>query len=94
MDLELKNMLRKGAVKRTQPAQGEFFSNLFLMGTKDVGYRPVISLKMLNQLIPFLHFKLDGLSQLKHLIQEEDWLWKLDMSDAYFCVPLDQSSTK
>ena len=70
MDLELKEMLRKGAIKRTQPAQGEFLSNLFLLGQKDGGYRPVTNLKTLNQFIPFLHFKMEGLSQLKNIIQE------------------------
>ena len=33
VDLELKEMLRrKGAIMRTQPAQGEFLSNLFFVG--------------------------------------------------------------
>ena len=73
VDLELKEMSRKGAIKRTQSVQGEFLSNLFLVWKKD-GYRPVISLKMLSQFIPFLHFQMEGLSQLKQLIQEEDWM--------------------
>ena len=94
VDLELKEMLKKGAIMRTQPAQGEFLSILFLMGKKDGGYRPVINLKMLNQFIPFLHFKLEGLSQLKHIIQEGDWMCKLDLKDAYFSVPLDRNSRK
>ena len=88
VDLELKEMLRKGAIMRTQPTQGEFLSNLFLMGKKDGGYRPVINLKMLNQFIPFLYFRIEGLSQLKHIIQEGDWMYKLDLKDAYFSVPL------
>ena len=88
VDLELKEMLRKGAIMRTQPTQGEFLSNLFLMGKKDEGYRPVINLKMLNQFILFLYFRIEGLSQLKHIIQEGDWMYKLDLKDAYFSVPL------
>ena len=94
VDLELKEMLKKGAIMRTQPAQGEFLSNLFLMGKKDGGYRPVINLKMLNQFIPFLHFKMEGLSQLKRIIQEGDWMCKLDLKDAFFSVPLDRNSRK
>ena len=35
VDLELKEMLKKGAIMRTQPAQGEFLSNLFLVRKKD-----------------------------------------------------------
>ena len=87
VDLKLKEMLRKGAIKRTQPVQGKFLSNLFLAREKDGGYRPVINLKILNQFIPFLHFKMEGLSQLKRLIQ-------LDLKNAYFSVPLDQNSRK
>ena len=30
VDLELKEMLKKGAIKRTQPIQGVFMRNLFL----------------------------------------------------------------
>ena len=81
-------MLRKGVIKRTQPAQGEFLSK-FLVEKKDGGYRPVINLRMLNQFISFLHFKMEGLSQLKHIIQEGDWMCKLDLKDEYFSVPLD-----
>ena len=59
VDLELKEMLRKGAIKRAQPAQGEFLSNLFLVRKKDGGYRPVINLKMLNHSFsPFQNGKL------------------------------------
>ena len=94
VDLELKKILQKGTIKRTQPVQGEFLSNLFLVGKKDGGYRPVINLKMLNQFIPFLHFKMEGLSQLKHLIQEGDGMCKLDLKDAYFSEPLDRHSRK
>ena len=72
VDLELKEILRKGAIKRAQPVQGEFLSNLFLVRKKNGGYRPVINLKMLNQFIPFLHFKMESFSQLKHITQKGD----------------------
>ena len=94
VDVELKEMLKKGTIMGAQLGQGEFLSNLFLVGKKDGGYRPVINLKMLNQFIPFLHFKMEGLSQLKHIIQEGDWMCKLDLKDAYFSVPLDRNSRK
>ena len=72
VDLELKEMLRKGAIKRAQPPQREFLSNLFLVRKKDGDYRPVINLEMLNQFIPFLHFKMESFSQLKHITQKGD----------------------
>ena len=87
-------MLRKEAIKRTQPVQGEFLNNLPLVGKKDVGYLPVINLKMLIQFALFLHVRMEGLSQLKFLVQEGDWMCKLHLKDAYFSVPLDQNSRK
>ena len=83
VDFELKEMSRKGKIKRTQPVQGEFLRKLFFVRKKDGGYRPVINLKMLNQFVPFLYFKMEGFSQLKHLILEGDWMSKLDLKDAY-----------
>ena len=34
VDLKLKEILRKREIKRTQPFQGEFLRNLFLVGNK------------------------------------------------------------
>ena len=63
-------------------------------GKKDGVYHPVINLKMLNQFITFLHFKMEGLFQLNHIIQGQDWMCKLNLKDEYFSVPLDQNSRK
>ena len=64
--------------------------NLFLVGKKDGDYRPVINLKLFNQFVPFLHLKIEGLPHLKHIIQEGDWMCKLDLKDAYFSVPFEE----
>ena len=69
-------------------------SNVFLVWNKDRYHRSIINLKMLNRFVSFLHFKMEGLSQLKHLIQERNWMCKLELKDAYFIVPLDWSSRK
>ena len=49
---------------------------------------------MLNQFILFLDFKIEGISQLKHIIQEGDWMCKLDLKEAYLSVSLDQNFRK
>lgn len=48
----------------------EFLSCLFLVAKKDAGYRPKINRKNLNPYIPYLHFKMEGLSVLKDLSQK------------------------
>ena len=48
------------------------------------GNMQVVNLKKLNQNIPYVHFRLEGLSLLKELLQKGDFLWKLDLQDAFF----------
>ena len=85
-------MLKKGAIRKVQPSKGEFVSNLFLVKKKDGGQRPVINLKQLNAYIPYCHFKMEGLQNLKYMLQKGDYMCKLDLKDAYFSVPLEKNS--
>ena len=54
--------------------KGQILSNLFLVGKKDGGNRPVINLKNLNASIPYLHFKMEGLHLLKDILKEKDYV--------------------
>ena len=85
-------MLKKGSIRKVHPSKGEFVSNLFLEKKKDGGQRPVVNLKQLNAFIPYCHFKMEGLQNLKYMLQKGDYIYKLDLKDAYFSVPLDKNS--
>ena len=61
---------------------------------KDGGHRPVINLTFLNSFIPYQHFKMVGMYLIKDLLQEHDFLIKIDPEDVYFGIPLDKSSRK
>jgi len=87
LQLVRQEMLRKGAIKETTPANG-FYSNLFLVPKKDGGQRPVINLKALNQYVQKQHFKIEGIHNLKDLLQPRDWLAKVDLKDAFFTIPI------
>ena len=91
---EIKEMLRKGAIQQVKSEPGEFLSNLFLVNKKDGGHQPVINLKFLNSFIPYQHFKMEGMHLIKDLLEEHDFLIKIDLKDAYFGIPLDKSSRK
>ena len=89
---EIKEILRKGAIQQLRSEPEEFLSNLFLVNKKDGGHQPVINLKFLNSFIPYQHFKMEGMHLIKDLLQEHDFLIKIDLKDAYFGIPLDKSS--
>ena len=48
----------------------------------------MINLKDLNQFLAFDHFNVESLQTAKDLIQERDWMIKLDLKEAYHSVPV------
>ena len=68
INLEIKEMLRKGAIQQVKSEPEEFLSNLFLVNKKDGGHRPVINLKFLNSFIPYQHFIMEEMHLIKDLL--------------------------
>ena len=58
INLEINEMLRKGAIQQVESEPGDFLSNLFLVNKKDGGHRPEINLKFLNSFMLYRHFKM------------------------------------
>ena len=89
VDLELKEMLRKGTIKRTQPVQGEFLSNLSLIGKK----RSRLFLCNQSENVESVHFFSPFQNGRPFSIKAlntgggKDWFCKLDQKYAYFSLP-------
>ena len=85
-------MLEKRSISKVCHSKREFYSSLFLISKKDGGNQAVINLKDLNQIIPYKHFKMEGLQM--YVLQKRDYMCKIDLKDAYFSVPLHKDSRK
>lgn len=85
------NILFKGAILAVKNLKGLFLRSLFLVGKKDGGNRPVISLKELNKKFSHAHFKMEGLSLLKEMLLPGEFMCNIDV---YFTVPLSKHSQK
>lgn len=68
-----------------------FISRCSSFQKKDGGARPIIDLRELNKFIHWEHLKMDGIHLIKDLLQEGDWMIKIDLRDAYFALPIHQS---
>ena len=84
--------VEKGAIQKAETAQEEFLSNIFLVGKKDGGNRSVINLKKLDAFISNEYFTMEGLHYLKFLLEQTDFLCKIDLRQAYFAIPLSEHS--
>ena len=88
LEVEIQEMLEKGAIQESQTKGRGFVSKVFLVPKKDGGQRPVINLKKLNEFVHTEHFKMEGIHLLKDLLRKGDWMTKVDLKDAYFMVPI------
>ena len=63
-------------------------------GVEERRNRPLINQRDIGSFVPYKHFKKKGLHCLKFLLQESDFLCKIDLKDAHLSVPLYKSSRK
>ena len=94
VDLEVNSMLRKGAIRLAIPKEDQILSNIFLRPKITGGDRPVLNLRELNQFIPYQHFKMEGLKDLKTIVNQGNLFRKIDLKDAHYTIPLSTKSRK
>ena len=69
-------------------------SIIFTVPRKDEGNRPVLDLKKLKNFIHCLRFKMEGLFLVRELLSPNDWMYKLDLKDAYFSKSIHRNLQK
>ena len=87
-------MFRKGVIAVSDTKGDQFLSSLFLLKKRDGRNCPVVNLKNLNSNILYQHFKMEGLFLLKEMFLPGDKMFKIDLKDAYFVIPLSVKSRK
>lgn len=91
---EVNKLLAKGAILKVDPVEGQFISNIFLVPKKDGTLRPVINLKNLNTFVKYQHFKQENISFALDLINRNDFLTSIDLTDAYFSLGIHKDFKK
>ena len=88
-------LVDKGAVERVQnPHSPGFYSRLFLVPKKDGTWRPILDLSHLNTFVANDSFKMETQSSIRLAVRPDQWGVSLDLSDAYFHVPIHLGSRK
>ena len=89
---EISSLVEKGAVAPIKKHQVRLTSPLFVVPKSGGGWRPIIDLRQLNQYIDSPHFKMEGLHMLPSLLQQETYMAKIDLKDAYLTVVVAKDS--
>ena len=91
---EVNELVSKGAIVPCEWESEQFVSNIFIVPKPNGKVRPVINLRHLNKFVVYEHFKQEHLKITLDLIQENDYFIKIDLTEAYFSVPIDEEYTK
>lgn len=90
MTKELKNLLIQGVVEKCLSKTG-FLSRLFLIPKTNGKLRQIFDLRRLNYFLNPRKFHVINQAQIPVFLQAGDFLGKLDLSQAYFHIPIKES---
>ena len=86
---EVFKMLLKGPLEpEDQPSPG-FYSRLFLAEKVMGGWWPIIDMSTLNGFVtPSEWFQIETVTSVLRSIRKGDWMFSVDLKDAYFQIPV------
>ena len=82
-------MIDKRAITPVQKVTSlGFYSRLFLVTKPGKKWRPVIDLSVVNKYLHVPTFKMETAKNIRDSLQEGEWVTSLDLTDAYFHIPI------
>lgn len=95
LKIHVQEMLTKQAIEPvTDKSSLGYYSHMFLVPKKNGKLRPIIDLSRLNDFLVCPSFKMETPSSVAAAVQPNDWGTSLDLTDAYFHVPIAQKFRK
>ena len=86
IDEEVRSLLSKNVIERSQPETGEIISPIFLRPKKESGkFRVIFNLKGLNEYVTYHRFKMDTLQSAINLMTPGCYMTSIDLRDAKIC---------
>ena len=87
-------LVKKAITHVRKPSTLGYYSRLFLVPKPMRGWRPVIDLSMLNNHLHVPTFKMETAKSIRKSIRKGEWVTSIDLTDAYFHVPIHPQSQK
>lgn len=91
---EISVLLTKRAIHRCEPVDDQFVSTIFTRVKRNGSIRMILNLKQLNLFIKYRHFKMEHLDSVLDMVQQNDFFCSIDLTDAYFSVPIHSEHRK
>ena len=92
LNAEISKLLLKGTIRSVNFTNAAFYSRVFLVPKKGGDLRPVIDSSALNQFVINQYFQMENISCRKQILNQNDFMVKLDLKDAYLTVGVHEQS--
>ena len=90
--LKLATLLKQKVIEKTFPSGNNYISPIFFVPKKLQGWCLILNLKRFNLNLRCIHFKMEILEHICHLVKCHDFMCSIDLSDAYYSLPIDEQS--
>lgn len=90
----IESLISINAVNKCKPRNDQFISPYFLVPKPNNRTRFILNLKSLNKFISPPHFKLEDYRSVKNIVTPNLYMAVVDLKDAYFVIPINQSHRK
>ena len=95
LDKEITNMLKKKVIRLADNSIPGVISDYFARPKKLEGkFRPIVLLKYTNSFITYQKFRITTAVEAIRLIRKDYYFTSIDLSDAYFVIPLQDGEAK
>ena len=95
LDCAILKFQKHRIVEKCMDVEGQgFFSNIFPVIKADGTARVILNLKVLNEYITHVHFKMESVSDVLNLVQHNCYFMSVDFKDAYFSIYVKPSDRK
>ena len=91
MSLELARLLEKGVIAVSHDEPGQIISPIFVRPKPDGGFRLILNLKKLNEVVHYQDFKMETLHSILQLVRPNAFMAKVDIKDAYYSLAIKPS---
>ncbi|KAG1455810.1 hypothetical protein G6F55_006855 [Rhizopus delemar] len=81
-----------GEMIEVSPSQNKNFLSNFFTLQEQTKRRPILDCQKLNSFLQVEHFKMEGVPALREIIEENDYICKIDLKDAYVVIPIHPDS--
>ena len=88
LSLEMQRLQKKGVIVPTQLKPCSFVSPIFTTEKRDHSLRLILNLKTLNTYVRHIHFKMESLKDVLHMLSPGAWMASIDLRDAHYTIPV------